>query len=159
MNQADSNSQHAKARSRLGRLAWLMDSSIRLPGGFRIGLDPIIGLVPGLGDLLSAGPAFYIIAMAARLRVPPSVLIRMGGNVLLELVIGVIPLFGDVFDAAYKANLRNVRLMEAHLDDPARTRHQSRWWIAVTLILILALLTAVLAAVLGLIGWLWTLMA
>ncbi|WP_445399564.1 DUF4112 domain-containing protein [Zobellella sp. An-6] len=109
-------------RARLKRLAWLLDSSIRLPGGFRIGLDGLIGLVPGVGDLVAAGLSAYIIAEAARMKLPAGVLARMGLNVLLELLIGAIPLFGDLFDFAFKANQRNVRLMDAHFDRMARTR-------------------------------------
>ncbi|PSJ47403.1 DUF4112 domain-containing protein [Zobellella endophytica] len=109
-------------RARLSRLAWLLDSSIRLPGGFRIGLDGLIGLVPGVGDLVAAGLSAYIIAEAARMKLPAGVLARMGLNVLLELLVGAIPLFGDLFDFAFKANQRNVRLMDAHFDKMDRTR-------------------------------------
>lgn len=104
------------ARTRVHRLARLMDSSIRLPGGFRIGVDGLIGLVPVVGDLAAAGVSFYIVAHAARAGVPASVLARMVLNVALDAVIGAIPVLGDVFDAAFKANLRNARLMDAYLD-------------------------------------------
>jgi hypothetical protein len=100
---------------RLDRFSWLLDSAIRLPGGFRIGVDGIIGLVPGLGDLAAAGLSSYIILEAARMKLPGRVLARMGLNVLLELVVGVIPIFGDLFDFAFKANRRNVRLMTDYL--------------------------------------------
>lgn len=103
-------------------LAWLLDSSIRLPGGFRIGLDGLIGLVPGVGDLVAAGLSAYIMVEAARMKLPAGVLARMGLNVLLELLVGSIPLFGDLFDFAFKANQRNVRLMDAHFDKMERTR-------------------------------------
>jgi len=97
-----------------------MDSSIRLPGGFRIGVDGLIGLVPVLGDLAAAGASFYIVAQAARAGVPTSVLVRMVLNVALDAMIGAIPVLGDVFDVAFKANLRNARLMDAYLDRNAR---------------------------------------
>ncbi|GAA3537692.1 DUF4112 domain-containing protein [Zobellella aerophila] len=106
----------AKTRARLDRLAWLLDSAIRLPGGFRIGLDGIIGLVPGVGDLVAAGLSSYIIAEAARMKLPGTLLARMGLNVLLELLVGSIPVIGDIFDFAFKANKRNVRLIEAYLE-------------------------------------------
>jgi hypothetical protein len=105
----------AAAIRRLDRFAWLLDSAIRLPGGFRIGLDGIIGLVPGLGDLAAAGLSSYIILEAARMKLPGRVLVRMGLNVLLELVVGIIPIFGDLFDFAFKANRRNVRLLNEYL--------------------------------------------
>lgn len=105
-----------EARKRVQRLARLMDSSIRLPGGYRIGFDGLIGLVPGVGDLATAGVSCYIIVQAARAGVPTRVLARMVWNVGLDAVIGSVPLVGDLFDFAFKANLRNARLMEAYLD-------------------------------------------
>ncbi|GHA30096.1 DUF4112 domain-containing protein [Oceanisphaera arctica] len=116
MSAADGQAgKHSATMRRLDRFAWLLDSAIRLPGGFRIGLDGIIGLVPGLGDLAAAGLSSYIILEAARMKLPARVLARMGLNVLLELVIGIIPIFGDLFDFAFKANRRNVRLMTDYL--------------------------------------------
>ncbi|MGK2925679.1 MAG: DUF4112 domain-containing protein [Lysobacterales bacterium] len=109
----------ADARTRVHRLARLMDSSIRLPGGFRIGVDGLIGLVPGVGDLAAAGASFYIVAQAARAGVPARALVRMVLNVALDAVVGAIPVLGDVFDVAFKANLRNASLMDAYLDRSA----------------------------------------
>ncbi|WP_219999921.1 DUF4112 domain-containing protein [Halomonas sp. LBP4] len=107
------------ARTRVHRLARLMDSSVRLPGGFRVGVDGLIGLVPGVGDLAAAGVSFYIVAQAAHAGVPAKVLARMVLNVALDAVVGAIPVLGDVFDVAFKANLRNARLMDAYLDRSA----------------------------------------
>ncbi|MCE9681977.1 DUF4112 domain-containing protein [Halomonas alkalisoli] len=109
----------AYARKRVHRLARLMDSSIRLPGGYRIGVDGLIGLVPVLGDFAAAGVSFYIIAQTGRAGVPTRVLRRMVLNVMLDTLVGVIPVFGDIFDFAFKANLRNARLMDAYLDRSA----------------------------------------
>ena len=106
----------ADARTRVHRMARLMDSSIRLPGGFRIGVDGLVGLVPGVGDLAAAGASFYIVAQAARAGVPGRALARMVLNVALDAVVGAIPILGDVFDVAFKANLRNARLMDEYLD-------------------------------------------
>lgn len=97
-----------------------MDSSVRLPGGFRIGVDGLIGMIPVVGDLAAAGVSFYIIAEAARMQLPARVLLRMALNVGLDLLIGAVPVIGDLFDFAFKANLRNARLMDAHLDADAR---------------------------------------
>ena len=112
---SDGSTDHEATSRRLERLSWLLDSAIRLPGGFRVGVDGIIGLVPGIGDLVGAGLSSYIILEAARMKLPTGVLIRMGLNVLLELGIGIIPLFGDLFDFAFKANRRNVSLMRDYL--------------------------------------------
>ena len=99
---------------RLRALVHLLDTCITLPGGYRIGLDPIIGLVPGIGDLLAAGLSLYIVREAAKLRIPKWILLRMLGNVGLEVLIGLIPVLGDAFDAAFKVNVRNLRLIELH---------------------------------------------
>jgi hypothetical protein len=102
--------------NRIRKLSRLMDTAIRIPGiGFRIGLDPIIGLVPGAGDLISTAFSAYIIFLAARFRLPREVLLRMIFNIGLEAVVGSVPLVGDLFDAYYKSNIRNLALLEQHL--------------------------------------------
>lgn len=115
-------------RRRLKQLAWLLDSSIPVPGTrFTIGVDALIGLFPFLGDLIGVLLSSYILGEAARLGAPRSVLMRMAVNVGLEGVVGIVPVAGDVFDAAFKANQRNVRLLEDWLDEPRRTARSSRW--------------------------------
>jgi len=117
----------AVTRRKLARLAWLLDSSIPIPGTrFTIGLDALIGLVPFIGDLIGVALSSYILSEASRLGVPRSVLLRMAFNVWLEGLIGVVPLAGDAFDAAFKANQRNVRLLEAWLDRPGKTERSTR---------------------------------
>ena len=139
-------------RRRLARLAWLLDNSISIPGlRFRIGLDPLLGLIPGLGDVLGVLISSYIVREAARLGAPPSLLARMAFNVALEGIVGVVPIVGDVFDAAWKANQRNYLLLEGHLQDPRRTARSSR--------LFLALLTALLLAFIALLAALAFLLA
>lgn len=102
---------------RLDRLADLLDESIRIPViGYRIGYDAIIGLIPGIGDLAGLALSSYIVVEAARYKLPKSTLLRMVTNVAIEAVVGSIPLIGDVFDATYKANLRNLRLLHKRLD-------------------------------------------
>jgi hypothetical protein len=140
-------------------LAWLLDSSIRLPGGYRIGLDGILGLVPGVGDLVAALLSSYIVVEAARLRVPGSVLLRMVSNIGLELVIGVVPVLGDLFDLVFKANERNVQLIGNWLDQPHETQRESRWGV-VAVLLILGLLLALAIALVGGLAWLvWSALA
>lgn len=114
-------------RRRLDRLAWLLDSSIPLPVGNRsIGLDALIGLLPGVGDTLGTLLSSYILVEAARLGAPVTMLVKMGFNVVLESIVGTIPLLGDLFDAGWKANERNVRLLEAYLDDPEDKAREGR---------------------------------
>lgn len=102
--------------NRIRRLSRLMDTAIGIPGTrFRIGLDPIMGLIPGAGDLVSTSFSAYIIFLAARFRLPRQVLTQMIFNIALEAVVGSVPLVGDLFDAAYKSNIRNLNLLERHL--------------------------------------------
>src|SRR5688500_15915374 len=84
---------------RLQALAWLLDNSIPLPGGFRIGVDALLGLIPGIGDAMGALISAYIVNEARSMGASRSVLLRMMGNVLIETAIGSIPFAGDVFDA------------------------------------------------------------
>jgi hypothetical protein len=102
--------------NRIRRLSRLMDTAIRIPGtGFRIGLDPILGLIPGAGDLVSTLFSAYIIYLATRFQLPSPVIRRMLFNIGLEAIVGTVPLVGDLFDAAYKSNVRNLALLEQHL--------------------------------------------
>ena len=112
--------QRAEIEQRLRVLARLMDAQFELPGTrFRFGLDALIGLVPGLGDAVTTAISAYIIAEARRLGVSRWVLARMIANVALDALVGAIPLAGDLFDAAFKANLRNLRLLGINPGDPA----------------------------------------
>lgn len=124
------------ALQRMARLSWMLDSSIRLPViGYRVGLDSIIGLVPGVGDLASAMIGTWIVIEAVRLGVPRATLLRMAGNVGLDLLAGGVPVAGDLFDAVYKSNRRNVRLMEEHLADPGRARRVSSRYVTIAAVL------------------------
>ncbi|MEX2015297.1 MAG: DUF4112 domain-containing protein [Candidatus Hydrogenedentales bacterium] len=93
-------------------LADLLDSKFAIPGtNFRFGLDPILGLIPGVGDAVSMALSAYIISQAQRLGLPRHVMARMVLNVLIDGLIGSIPLVGDVFDVLFKANRRNLKLL------------------------------------------------
>jgi len=110
----------------LDKLAWLLDSSIRIPGTNRtIGLDGIIGLFPGIGDVFSGLLSGYIVVKAVLMGLPLFVIARMVLNMVIEGVIGVIPVVGDLFDFIFKANRRNVRLMQAYLQKPEDTSERS----------------------------------
>ena len=115
------------ARERLRFLAWLLDSSIPIPGTrFTVGLDFLIGLVPVIGDLIGVLASSIIVAEANRMGVPRSVLSRMAFNVAVEGVVGIVPFLGDLFDAGWKANQRNVRLLEQWMSQPRETQRSSR---------------------------------
>ena len=102
--------------NRIRKLSRLMDTSISIPLiGFHIGIDPIIGLVPGAGDLISTAFSAYIIFLATRFGIPRQDLTKMIFNVGLEAVVGTVPFVGDLFDAFYKSNIRNLAILEQHL--------------------------------------------
>ncbi|MGK4005390.1 DUF4112 domain-containing protein [Sorangium sp. So ce1036] len=149
----------------LKRLRWLghfLDNAIRVPVvGYRIGYDAVIGLIPGVGDLVGFGLSMYIVVAAMRYRLPASTLLRMVLNVGLEALIGMVPLLGDLFDAAFKANVRNLSLLDAHLasrsqgsPQPSDFRFYAGLLVAVAALLALAglLLFALLRALQALLG-------
>ena len=108
-------------------MAWWLDNAIAVPGTrFRIGFDALIGLLPGVGDLVGALLSSYIIAVAAARGLPAGALARMAINVGIEAIVGLVPIAGDVFDAAWKANQRNIRLIQQFEESPAAARLQSR---------------------------------
>ncbi len=110
------NHQYASDLARLQKLAVQMDSAFRLPiVGVRVGWDAILGLVPGIGDVLALAPSAYILKEAHRMGAPKRLLARMGLNTGIDLAIGAVPVVGDLFDIGWKSKLRNVALLERHL--------------------------------------------
>jgi len=129
---------------KLDRLADFLDESIRIPViGYRIGYDALVGMIPGVGDIVGMVVSSYIVLQAARFRIPRATLLRMIANVAVEALIGAIPLLGDVFDATYKANLRNVRLLHSRLEEAETPAAEDKRYL-VTLLLIPALLGVVI---------------
>jgi hypothetical protein len=108
---------------RLRRLAWLIDGVFRLPfTRFRFGLNSLIGLTPAAGDAVLAAVSLYIVNEARLLGVPGPLLARMVRNVAIEAIAGAVPIVGDLFDVAFKANLRNLAIIEQHLGVEIRRR-------------------------------------
>ena len=122
-------------------LAKLLDNSIGIPGtGWKIGFDPLVGLIPGIGDLIGAVLSGYIILEAARAEVPAYTLMRMLVNVGIDTLVGAIPAVGDVFDAAWKSNTKNVALLERHLaGDRVAIAREKRGAIAVMVLAVIVL--------------------
>ena len=112
---------------RLRAVSRLLDNAFTIPGtNVRFGLDALIGLVPGVGDALGALFSAYLILQARRLGAPKSVINRMIANVGVDTVVGWVPVLGDLFDVGWKANNKNLALLEQHLQQPAATRAASK---------------------------------
>lgn len=135
----------ASRTRRVRLIARLLDNSISIPGtGWKIGLDPIVGLIPGIGDLIGAVLSAYIVLEAARADVPGFTLVKMLANVGFDTLLGAVPAVGDLFDAAWKSNTRNVALLESHLSKQAVDRVPRRGYSVGALILtVIALLVIV----------------
>ena len=113
----------AKRLKRLQRLAWLIDGAFGIPfTRVRFGLNTVIGLAPAAGDAVLAGISLYIVNEARLLGVPAPILARMLRNVAIEAAGGAVPILGNLFDVAFKANLRNLALIEEHLGVSLRRR-------------------------------------
>lgn len=104
--------------ARIDALATLMDTAFLIPGTqIRFGLDALIGLVPGIGDAVTTIISLFIVSEARALGAPPLLIARMIANVAIDGFVGAIPLAGDAFDVAFRANRRNMALLRAHLDE------------------------------------------
>jgi Domain of unknown function (DUF4112) len=123
-----SDDERERIRTAVRHLAWLLDSAFEIPGTkFRIRLDPILGLIPVVGDLIAMAIGGYIVMLAARLGVPRAVLMRMLVNLGTDAVVGSVPVAGDVLDAAWRANAKNARLLDQALADPKAAGRSSIW--------------------------------
>lgn len=116
---------HPLARARA--ITRVLDNGLRVPGtSIRFGLDPVLGLIPGLGDVAGTALGSYLVLLAARLGAPAVVVARMLMNVTLDALIGSVPLLGDAVDFVWKSNTRNLALLERFIERPGPTRNASR---------------------------------
>jgi uncharacterized protein DUF4112 len=129
-------------------LARFLDSSLSVPGtNWRFGFDAVVGLVPGVGDLIGGVLSGYIILEAAKAEVPIFTLARMLVNVGVDMLVGAVPALGDVFDAAWKANMKNVALLERHLEVSVAPPREKRSVVGATLLALLVLVVIIGAGV------------
>ncbi len=145
--------QKVKVDESLERLSWLMDDLVKIPGlNWRVGLDALVGLIPGFGDAATSLVSFYILASAVRYRVPKITLLRMGLNLGIDYLVGSLPFVGDLFDAWWKSNQRNVTLLSERATVSASEAREGKLsdWLFVGLIMLALVGLAVGAAVVSL---------
>jgi hypothetical protein len=140
----------AEVERSLEQLAYLMDGLFRVPGtGWRIGLDAIVGLIPGVGDFATTAVSLYILAAGVRYRVPKVTLLRMGLNIAIDYLLGSVPVVGDIFDAAWKSNQMNVELLRRRAavsaEEAARGRASDWLFLACIVLALLVLFFGTLA--------------
>ncbi len=137
-----------KNRRFVEHLSWLLDESIPLPGGYRIGLDGFLGLIPGVGDFIGGLLSSVLIYKANQIGVPRMVLMRMIINMLIDSTVGAIPILGDIFDFVWKANKRNANLLAEYQQQPRKTYRKSllenSLFIAVLVIIMLLFISLVI---------------
>ena len=128
---------HAAER-RIGRVTHALDELIAVPGTpIKVGLDPVVGLIPIVGDAVAGIVGVWVIGEAARFGIPRVVLGRMAVNLLVDLAIGAIPLLGDIFDFAFRSNSRNLDLFRRHaLDQDASIRGEQTLFVGLFLVLV-----------------------
>jgi hypothetical protein len=122
---APARAERADVERSLDQLSRAMDGLFRIPGtGWRIGLDALIGLIPGVGDFATTAVSVYILAAGVRYRVPKVTLLRMASNIAVDYLLGSVPVVGDLFDAAWKSNQMNVELLKQRASvSPEEARH------------------------------------
>lgn len=160
INDARREPSRVEVENHLELLSRLMDSQFAIPGtNFRFGLDSLLGLIPGLGDSSTAIVSFYILAAAVRYRVPKVTLLRMGFNIGLDYTLGNIPVVGDLFDAYWKANTRNIELIRRRASvsatDARKGKLSDYLIVGVIIIALIAILIASVSAVWLVLAWLW----
>ena len=137
------------------RVARLMDSQFQLPGTrFRFGLDPLLGLVPIVGDLSSTAVSVALLLTMMRYGASGAVVVRMALNIFIDTVVGAIPLLGNIFDFAYKSNERNVALLRRHYAE-GRHRGSGKGLVAVVLLAFLVVFGLVAWGSIALLSWAW----
>ncbi|MCC3426782.1 MAG: DUF4112 domain-containing protein [Microcoleus sp. PH2017_01_SCD_O_A] len=148
-------SQIASLR-RLRRISHLLDNAIPIPGTkYRIGLDPILGLIPGGGDLVGSIFAGYVVFKSAQMGVPQETLVKMAANIVFDTVAGTVPVAGDLLDVAWKANIKNIELLDAHLGSPEPGKKADWLFVAALLLGLTLIVGGVIFLSVMLFGWLF----
>jgi Domain of unknown function (DUF4112) len=139
----------------LERWAWLLDNSIRIPGtSIKMGLDSLIGLIPGIGDITGGALSSYILLQAVSSGVAPVVIARMAVNIMFDTIVGMIPIVGDIFDITFKANLRNIELMSNYYNSPQEAVKRNTLSIVIISISFISALSLIIWMAIKLFVWL-----
>ncbi|SRR6476469_2339667 len=147
---------HVASLRRLRRISHLLDNAIPIPGTkYRIGLDPILGLIPGGGDLIGSIFAGYIVFKSAQMGVPQETLVKMAANIVFDTVAGTVPVAGDLLDVAWKANVKNIELLDAHLGSPEQGKKADWLFVAALLLGLILIVGGVIFLSVMLFGWLF----
>jgi hypothetical protein len=118
----------------------MLDSAVRIPGtGVRVGAESVFGLIPVVGDIAGAALSGYIVLASARLGAPASTIVRMMLNIAIDTIVGSVPVLGDLFDIGWRANTRNVALLDSHLGGPMQSHRANRWVVVAVLLALLLL--------------------
>jgi hypothetical protein len=134
---------HARTLAALRKWSVILDSAFRVPGtNMTFGLDPILGLIPGLGDLTTPLFAGLLLLHAVRMRIPRVVQLRMLINAAIDLLVGIVPVVGDLFDMGWKANVRNLALLERYAQ-PGSTASRGDWVFVMVVLGVLAAIAVV----------------
>lgn len=147
---------HVASLRRLRRISHLLDNAIPIPGTkYRIGLDPILGLIPGGGDVISSIFAGYVVFKSAQMGVPQETLVKMAANIVFDTVAGTVPVAGDLLDVAWKANVKNIELLDAHLGSPEQGKKADWLFVAALLLGLILIVGGVIFLSVMLFGWLF----
>ncbi|MCU0541134.1 MAG: DUF4112 domain-containing protein [Oscillatoriaceae cyanobacterium Prado104] len=150
------NKSHVASLRRLRRISNLLDNAIPIPGTkYRIGLDPILGLLPGGGDLIGSIFAGYIVFKSAQMGVPRETLVKMATNIVLDTVVGTVPVAGDLIDVAWKANVKNIELLDAHLGSSEVGKKADWLFVAALLLGLTLIIGGMIFLSVMLFGWLF----
>ena len=147
---------HIASLRRLRRISHLLDNAIPIPGTkYRIGLDPILGLIPGGGDLISSIFAGYVVFKSAQMGVPQETLVKMATNIVFDTFAGTVPVAGDLLDVTWKANVKNIELLDAHLGSPEPAKKANWLFVAALLLGLMLIVGGVIFLSVMLFGWLF----
>jgi hypothetical protein len=143
----DRSARLAAAERRLSWVSRLLDDAVVVPGtGRRVGIEPVIGVIPGVGDVFSAAVGIWLIAEAARFRLPRIVIARMALNTAVDLIVGIIPVAGDLFDFVFKSNARNMALFRRYASDPTASTREHGLVLIGALVVIVGIVWLLVAA-------------